>query len=775
MNSPVPATILGKAPAAQSAHGLFAWVATVDHKRIGILYLVTTLFFFAVGGMEALLIRIQLARPNNTFLSPDAFNQVFTMHGTTMIFLVVMPMLIGFANYLVPLMIGARDMAFPRLNAMSYWLLLFGGLLLHFSWVAGGAPAAGWFSYAPLSEAPFSSTLGMDYWIVALLVLGIGSVATSINLIATVLTLRAPGLTIRRLPLFVWMVFVNSFLIILALPALNASIIMLLIDRLMKAHFFLAAEGGSPVLWQHYFWTFGHPEVYIMALPAFGMISEVIPVFSRKPIFGYEFVAASTVAIGLLSFGVWAHHMFAVGLGRYADMAFAVTSMLIAIPTGVKIFNWTATMWGGSIRLTTSMLFAVAFLIQFVIGGLSGITFTAVPIDWQVTDTYYVVAHFHYVLFGGTLFAILAGFYYWFPKISGRLLSEKWGKLHFWLTVAGFNLTFFIQHLLGLMGMPRRVYTYPNLPGWAWMNLLSTIGAFVLAASVLVCLWNIWTSLRRGQPAGDNPWNAWTLEWATTSPPPEHNFEQVPPVNGRRPLWDLAHPEAPDTVGGVRPSPGAATSAGSKVSDHPGGVGGAGVAAPGDGRTPGAAASSIEKNKTGMAAFIVSEAFFFLMLIFAYLYYNARPIVGPVAATVLDPYKTLIFTVCLLSSSLTFWLAEKALHRDNLPAFHRWLALTIALGVIFIVGQGREYLHLFNRGLTMSTDLFATTFFTLTGFHGLHVCIGLAGLLVVLGLGLAGEFKTRRTEAVTTIGLYWHFVDAVWIAVFSVIYLRLLL
>ena len=561
---------------------------------------------------------------------------------------------------------------------------------------------------------------------------------------------------------------------------------MLLIDRLLQAHFFLPAHGGSALLWQHYFWTFGHPEVYIMALPAFGMISEVIPVFSRKPIFGYEFVAASTVAIGLLSFGVWAHHMFAVGLGRYADMAFAVSSMLIAVPTGVKIFNWSATMWGGSIRLTTSMLFAVAFLIQFVIGGLSGITFTAVPIDWQVTDTYYVVAHFHYVLFGGTLFGILAGLYYWFPKISGRLLSERWGKVHFWLTVIGFNLTFFVQHILGLMGMPRRVFTYPDLPGWGWMNLLSTVGAFVLAASVLVLLWNIWITLRRGQPAGDNPWNAWTLEWATTSPPPEHNFDQVPPVNGRRPLWDLAHPENPDTSDSHRSAdiPVRQSNAGQAsrlpAEEIPQGAGWTRALhlelADRNVRAPMRPPEQLpEKNKAGMATFIVSEAFFFLMLIFAYLYYNARPMIGPLAANVLDARKTLIFTVCLLASSLTFWLAEKALHRNNLPAFHRWLALTIALGVVFILGQGREYMHLFDQGLRVGTDLFATTFFTLTGFHGLHVCIGLVGLLVVLGLGLAGEFKSRRTEAVTTIGLYWHFVDAVWIVVFSVIYLRLLL
>jgi cytochrome c oxidase subunit I len=742
MNSIAPAQTFEPHPGAESERGLLSWVATVDHKRIGLLYLFTTLFFFLVGGVEALLVRVQLAAPNGKFLSPQAYNQVFTMHGTTMIFLVVMPMLIGFANYLVPLMIGARDMAFPRLNAMSYWLLLFGGLLLYFSWVAGGAPAAGWFSYSPLSERPFSTTAGMNYWIASLLVLGIGSVATSVNMIATVLTLRAPGLTIRRLPLFVWMVFVNSFLIILALPALNASIVMLLIDRLLKGNFFQPAMGGSAVLWQHYFWTFGHPEVYIMALPAFGMISEVIPVFSRKPIFGYPFVAASSVAIGLLSFGVWAHHMFAVGLGHIADYTFAITSMLIAVPTGVKIFNWTATMWGGAIRLTTSMLFAIAFIIQFVIGGLSGITFTAVPMDWQLTDTYYVVAHFHYVLFGGTYFAILAGFYYWFPKMSGRMLSEKWGKWHFWLTLVGFNMTFFVQHILGLMGMPRRVFTYPDLPGWGALNMVSTIGAFILAASTLALIWNVWISLRHGQPAGDNPWNAWTLEWATSSPPPPHNFDRLPPINGRRPLWDLAHPENPDTDA-------------AELGRH--------------------VPWKLEKNLTGMSTFIISEAFFFLMLIFAYLYYNARPIAGPVASSVLDARKTLVFTVCLLSSSWTFWMAEKALHRRKMSGFYGWLGVTLVLGFTFIVGQGLEYLGLYNHGLRMSTDLFATTFFTLTGFHGLHVCLGLIGLLVLLGLALAGDFSHGRTEAVASIGLYWHFVDAVWIAVFSVIYLRLLL
>jgi cytochrome c oxidase subunit I len=718
--------------------GSLSWIATVDHKRIGILYLVTAFAFFLVGGVEALLMRLQLAVPRNSFLSPSAYNQLFTMHGTTMIFLVVMPGLIGFANYFVPLMIGARDMAFPRLNAMSYWLFILGGLLLHFSVFAGGAPAMGWFSYAPLSETPYSSGAGTDYWVVALLVLGIGSVAGAVNMIVTILTLRAPGMTLRRVPLFVWMVFINSFLIIGAIPVLNAAIVMLLVDRQLQAHFFLANEGGSPVLWQHFFWAFGHPEVYIMALPAFGMISEVIPVFSRKPIFGYGFVAGATVAIGVLSFGVWAHHMFAVGLGRPADLFFSAASMAIAVPTGIKVFNWIATMWGGAIRLTTAMLYAIAFLIQFVVGGLSGITFAVAPIDWQVTDTYYVVAHFHYVLFGGTLFGMLAGLYYWFPKISGRLLSERLGKTQFWLTVLGFNLTFFVQHFLGLMGMPRRVYTYPDLPGWAVLNMISTIGAFILGFAMLLLAANIVLSLRRGRLAGDNPWEAWTLEWATTSPPPPHNFVRVPPIWGRRPLWDLAHPES--AAGFVQP--------------------------PRD--------FSSEKNKTAMTVFIVSEAMFFLMLILAFVYYNSTPGPGPTAASSLNLPRTAIFTACLLASSLTLWRAEKGYARRDRTVLVRWLVATVLLGAVFVVGQASEYWGLFRRGVAIDTNLFASTFFTLTGFHGLHVCVGLAGLCVVLWLIRKGDFKDFNSPALGTLSLYWHFVDGVWVVVFSLIYLKLL-
>ncbi len=534
-----------------SHEGLLGWVASVDHKQVGLMYIVAAFVFFGLGGIEALLMRIQLAVPNNHFLSPETFNALFTMHGTTMIFFVAMPLLTGFTVYLVPLMIGARDVAFPRLNAMSFWLTLFAGLMLYFSFFAGGAPSAGWFSYTPLSEAAFSLRSGQDYWILSLIVAGIGTVAGAINIIVTVVTLRAEGMTMKRLPLFVWMNFVNAFLMLFALPVLNAALVMLLIDRQLHAHFFTPASGGSALLWQHYFWAFGHPEVYIVILPAFGMISEIIPVFSRKPIFGYEFVAASTVAIAFLSFTVWAHHMFAVGLGHIANLFFAVASMSIAVPTGVKIFNWTATMYGGQLRFTTAMKFAVAFIVMFTIGGLSGVSFAVVPIDWQLTDTYYLVAHMHYVLFGGTVLASFAGIYYWFPKFSGRLLSERLGSWHFWLTFVGLNLTFFIQHILGMMGMPRRVFTYPALPYWAAFNMLSTIGAFVLLIAMLVFLYNVVMSLRYGETAGDNPWDAWTLEWATTSPPPVENFVRIPPIHGRRPLWDLAHPELADELGKV--------------------------------------------------------------------------------------------------------------------------------------------------------------------------------------------------------------------------------
>ncbi len=519
--------------------GLLQWISSVDHKMIGIMYLLVALLFFVIGGVEALLMRIQLAMPLNHFLGPETYNQFFTMHGTTMIFLVAMPAVFGFAVYFTPLMIGANEMAFPRLNSFSLWVTFFGGSLLYFSFLAGGAPDAGWFNYAPLNEKNYSINPGIDYYCMGLLLTGIGSVTTSINLIVTMLHYRVKGMSLNKLPLFVWMVFVNSFLLIAAFPSLNAALAMLLLDRQFHAHFFNTTNGGSALLWQHLFWIFGHPEVYIVILPPFGILSEVFPVFSRKPIFGYSFVAASSVAIALLAFGVWAHHMFAVGMGNTVDAFFSASSMLIGIPTGVKVFNWIATMYGGKIKFTVSMMFAIAFLIEFTIGGLSGIAFSIVPIDWQLTDTYYVVAHLHYVFIGGTIFGVLAGLFYWFPKMTGKLLDEKMGKLFFWLFVIGFNATFLVQHLLGLMGMPRRVYTYPDLPGYGALNLVSTVGAFLMGISMLLLVYIIYHSIRRGKSADNDPWDGFTLEWLTTSPPSLKNFEDVPVVHGRRPLWDM--------------------------------------------------------------------------------------------------------------------------------------------------------------------------------------------------------------------------------------------
>ncbi len=524
--------------------GLLSWVSTVDHKKVGLMYIFTALFFLVVGGVEALLMRIQLAVPNNHFLSPQMYDQLFTMHGTTMIFLVAMVLVNGFGNYLIPLMIGACDVAFPRLNAFGYWITLFGGIMLNYSFLAGGAPSAGWFAYAPLSLPAYNTGTGMDYWTLGLLMTGIGTVTAALNLIVTILTLRARGMRITQVPLFVWMMLITSLLVIFALPALNAGLVMLFVDRRMHGMFF--GSHGSPVLWQHFFWIFGHPEVYILVLPAFGMISEIIPVMSRKPIFGYNFVAASTVAIGFLSFGVWAHHMFAVGLWNSALITFGASSMLIAVPTGVKLFNWVATMHGGRIRMNTAMLFCIGFLVQFTFGGVTGMTFAIVPLDWATTDTYFVVAHFHYTIIGGIVFAMMAGAYYWFPKMSGRMLSERLGRWNFWLMVIGFNGTFFVQHILGLLGMPRRVASYPNLPMWGTLNMISTVGAFVFGFSVLVFVGNVLYSVFYGEVAGDNPWDAWTLEWLATSPPAAHNFERVPYVRSRRPLWDAKNPELAD-------------------------------------------------------------------------------------------------------------------------------------------------------------------------------------------------------------------------------------
>ena len=531
-------------------HGL---VVTVDHKKLGLMYIGTALVFLVVAGLMAVAIRLQLAIPNNTLLEPQVFNRFFTMHGTAMVFLVGMPIIAGLGNYLVPLMIGTRDMAFPRLNAFGYWMFVLGALLLYFSYLGapglnghGSAPDVGWFAYAPLTGRAFSRGHSTDYWILSLLLTSVGSTVSAINVVVTTLTMRCRGLTLMRMPLFVWMMLVTNFMIILALPSLSAAQIMLLIDRYLGGHFFHTQAGGSAVLWQHFFWIFGHPEVYILIIPGFACMSEIIPVFSRKPIFGYPVMVGATTMIAIISFGVWAHHMFAVGMTSVGNTFFAISTMLVGVPTGIKIFNWLATMYGGKIRLEVPMIFCLGFLFQFLIAGLTGVMLSVVPFNWQLTDSYFVVAHFHYVLIGGLLYALFAGFYYWYPKAFGRLLNTKLGLWHFWLFTIGFHLTFDTMHFSGLLGMPRRIFTYDPGRGWEMLNLIGSIGAIFQAVGVLCLVTNILRSLRHGRIAGDDPWDAWTLEWATTSPPPVYNFETSPVVRSRRPLWDVKHPEDPD-------------------------------------------------------------------------------------------------------------------------------------------------------------------------------------------------------------------------------------
>jgi len=529
------------------------WIVTVDHKKLGLMYLGYGILFLVIGGLEATVMRIQLAIPHNHFVSPQAFNELFTMHGTTMVFLVGMPLLFGFANYMVPLMIGARDMAFPRLNAWSFWMSALGGIILYFSFIggnglygAGGAPDVGWFAYAPLTARAFSPGHSTDYWAIGLLVSGFGSIGTALNIVTTVLCMRCPGMTLGRMPLFVWLNMVMSAMVLIVISPLTAAQIMLLIDRYLGGHFFDTQAGGSAVIWMHFFWIFGHPEVYVLIIPGFAIASEIIPVFSRKPIFGYAIMVAATLSIGFLSLGVWAHHMFTIGMTSYSNAFFTATTMAVGVPTGIKIFNWLGTMWGGKIRFSIPMMFCVAFLFQFLIAGLTGIMLSAAPFDWQLGNSYFVVAHFHYVLIGGLVFTIFAALYYWFPKISGRMYNETLGKWHFWLFLIGFHLTFDFMHIPGVLGMPRRIYTYEAGRGWEIWNLIISVGVIFQIAGVLCWVVNFLWSYFKGKPAGDDPWDAWTLEWSTSSPPPDYNFAMIPVVRSRRPLWDLKHPEDPD-------------------------------------------------------------------------------------------------------------------------------------------------------------------------------------------------------------------------------------
>jgi cytochrome c oxidase subunit 1 len=798
---------------APAASGVWSWITTVDHKRIGILYGVSAFAFFLLGGLEALIIRLQLARPNATVVSAEAFNALFTMHGTTMVFLAVMPFSAAFFNYMVPLLIGARDVAFPRLNALSYWIFLLGGLFLNASFLVGAPPDAGWFGYANLTSKQFSPGLAVDFWVLSLQILGASSVIAGVNFIVTILNMRAPGMTLMRMPLFVWMTLVVQFLVVLAFPPITVGLIFLMFDRFFGTHFYDVAAGGDLHLWQHLFWIFGHPEVYILILPAFGIVSEVLPTFARKPLFGAPVVIYSGVLIGFFGFGVWSHHMFAAGMGPVADTAFAIGTMLIAIPTGVKIFNWLATLWGGTIRPTVALHFAVGLIATFTIGGLSGVMHASPPVDLQQTDTYFVVAHFHYVLIGGSLFGLFAGAYYWWPKITGRLLDERLGRWQFWVIFLGFNLAFFPQHYLGAVGMPRRIYTYPPGLGWEFWNLASTVGAFGIGVAVLLFMINAARSLRSGAVAPPDPWDGRTLEWRTTSPPPPHNFDVIPPVYGRDTFWREKHGRGTGGVG-----EGARTRAVSSASPASPEHGEDHVHLPSPSHWPIVAAAGIvaaaagalthvalvvagglvaliaifmfalehhgnpahvhqvgnldtDHRKLGMWVFLGSECLFFGTLIATYMAYRGRSVAGPTPDEILNIPITSVSTFDLLMSSLLMVLALAAVQRGDRRQARVWLAGTAFFGLIFLGFQVYEFTSFVHEGLTLQTSLFGSTFFVLTGFHGAHVTVGVIWLVTLWVLDLRGRLGVADAVKVEIAGLYWHFVDIVWIVIFTLIYL----
>ena len=551
---PIPGAFgMSRSRSAAFLEWMHSWVVTVDHKKLGILYVVYALFFLLVGGAEALLIRLQLAVPHARFISPEVYDELFTMHGTTMVFLVGMPILFGFANYMVPLMIGARDMAFPRLNAFSFWMTAFGGLLLYYSifggfglYGMGAAPDVSWWAYAPLTAKAFAPGHSTDYWALSLIVAGFGTLGTAINIVATTLSMRCRGMTLMRMPLFVWLMLIVSVLTLVTITPLTAAQVMLIVDRYLGGHFFDAQAGGSPVVWMHFFWIFGHPEVYVLVLPVFAVANEIIPVFSRKAIFGYPAMVAATMGIMFVSLTVWVHHMFTVGLTAAGSAYFVLATMVVGIFTGIKMFNWIATMWGGRILFATPMLFCTAFLFQFLIAGLTGIMLSVAPWDWQLHNTYFVIAHFHYVLVGAIVFNIFAAIYYWYPKVTGRMLSERLGKWHFWIFFIGFHVTFDTMHFVGILGMPRSIYTYESDRGWNTLNAIISAGGAIQGIAILLFAWNLIDSYFHGRVAGNDPWDAWTLEWSTPSPPPAYNFAEEPVVRSRRPLWDIKHPNDPD-------------------------------------------------------------------------------------------------------------------------------------------------------------------------------------------------------------------------------------
>ena len=798
-------------------------LSTVDHKIIGKRYLITAFIFLIIGGLEASAMRVQLSRANNHLISAEQYNQLFTVHGVTMIFLYAAPILSGFSNYLWPLMLGSRDMAFPRLNALSYWVYIGAGILLYSSVLLGAMPNAGWFNYPPFASRVYDPGLNIDFYLLGLTLLTVSTTVGSANFVVSLLKTRAPGMSINRLPIIVWGTLTASVSNLLALPSLTVACIFLFLDRRAGTHFFDAAGGGHPLLWQHLFWMFGHPWVYVIVLPAMGMVSDILPTFCRRPLVGYLFVACATVITGVLGFGVWLHHMFATGIPPLALSFFAGASMIIAIPSAVGVFSWLATIWLGRPRRTTSFLYMAGFVALFTIGGVTGVMTAAVPFDLQLTDTYFVVAHLHYVLVGINVFPVIGAVYYWFPKMTGKLMDERLGKWGYWVSFVGTNLVFFPMHVLGMMGMPRRIYTYAAEFGWGPLNMLETVGAFVFVIGMLIFFVNVFLSARRGAPAGDNPWDAPTLEWATSSPPKPYNFAIIPTIASRHPLWEdrLQESAGRSTFGnGLVLAEGRETVGTSVLDAEPQVV----MRMPGDSYAPIALATTltlaffamlggsvwlsavafsgvlasilkwlwpahragdvVESSRSGtlvmegsgvqsvawwgMVCVLVTEGAFFLYLLASYFYLaststNAFPTHGPPEIRL-----ALLNTCILFASSVTLELGKRAVRRGNNGRAAIGTGVTILLGLVFIALQLVEYSGHAGRP---TDDAYASLFFTITGFHGLHVCVGILMLVVLFTRIVRGHFSAKRHTAVTNVTMYWHFVDVVWFVVFTSLYL----
>jgi cytochrome c oxidase subunit I+III len=799
-------------------------LSSVDHKTIGLRYLVTSIAFLVIGGVEALLMRAQLARAGEHLLSANAYNQLFSMHGVTMIFLYAAPVLSGFSNYLWPLMLGSRDMAYPRLNALSYWLYLVAGIFLYTSLPLGAMPNAGWFDYVPYASRAYNPGLNVDFYALTMLLLAASTTVGSINFVTTLFKTRAPGMSINRLPIIVWGTLTASISNIIALPALSAAVAMLYLDRRYGTRFYDAAAGGHPLLWQHLFWMFGHPWVYIVVLPAMGIVSDALPTFCRRPLVGYTAVALATVTTAMLGFGVWLHHMFATGIPPLALAFFGGASIVITIPSAVAVFSWLATLWDGKPSYPAAMKFMLGFIALFVIGGVSGVMTAAVPFDWQLTDTYFVVAHLHYVLVGINVFPVIAGVYYWFPKFTGRLMNERLGTWNFWTMFVGMNLLFFPMHIVGLLGMPRRVYTYPAGLGWDIYNLLETIGGFLFAFGVLLFAVNVWISRRRGAPSGPNPWDAPTLEWSTPSPPPPYNFAVLPVIGSRHPLWEDRLDEGSSRsvlyTGPVLADDGRETFSTTPLDAEPAaimrmpkdsyrplalalsagviaygllfsllwlaGIGAIGVAASAIGWLwPDRATARLDDEDTefgqlpvgasgrhgvgwwGMVGVVATEGAFFAYLLVSY-FYLASMSANPWPSEMPRVALPIVNTMILIASSLAVIWAESGIRRNRQKRLRIGLGLAVALGVLFLVLQGVEYSR---ESLSATKEAYGSLFYTITGFHGAHVFVGLIMLSVVLVRALRGHFASNKHEAVTNVALYWHFVDVVWLAVFTTLYI----